>query len=584
MIQKMVVLTVFMMASATTLFGDLPKMDYYADTWPAVDALGRKLPDHAECGDPKQNRTVGIFYFLWLGNHGSYGPYDITELLKANPDAPKYGAPGQFHFWGKPELGYYTSDSDYAIITHARQLSQAGVDVLIFDVTNAFTYHETYLKLCKLYIWIRQQGEPTPQICFVTHSASKQTIEKLYDEFYSKNLYPELWFQWKGKPLMLGDEADFPKLSPAVRDFFTLRHCWAWTAGKDTWNWVENLPQQYGWTESKDKPEELSVAVAQHPVSNIGRSHFNNKQPPINRYGLTKFTDKGPYFSQQIQRALEVSPEFAFITGWNEWVAQRFIKEETGGAGQILGRPLKTGDTFFVDQYNQEYSRDIEPMEGGHTDNYYYQMIGFIRKYKGVRPAPVAGPETTIAIDGRFDDWQGVTPDYADSRLDCMTRNEKGFGDAGPYINTTGRNNFLCLKVASDAQNLYFYARCEKPITPHTDSNWMLLLIDSDENPDTGWEGYDYRINGKVVDAASTPLQSARPDGLWQDKTTVSYSVSGNEMELRLPKDLLGLSGPKFSFQFHWADNIQKSGDILEFARSGDSAPERRFNYRYIRK
>jgi hypothetical protein len=112
----------------------------------------------------------------------------------------------------------------------------------------------------------------------------------------------------------------------------------------------------------------------------------------------------------------------------------------------------------------------------------------------------------------------------------------------------------------------------------------MLLFIDSDENPDTGWEGYDYRLNGKVVDAASTSLQSARPDGLWQDKTTLSYSVSGNELELRLPKDQIGLSGPKFSFQFHWADNIQKPGDILEFARSGDSAPERRFNYRYIRK
>ena len=39
----------------------------------------------------------------------------------------------------------------------------------------------------------------------------------------------------------------------------------------------------------------------------------------------------------------------------------------------------------FVDLYNQEYSRDVEPMHGGHTDNYYYQMVSNIRKYKGVR-------------------------------------------------------------------------------------------------------------------------------------------------------------------------------------------------------
>ena len=35
------------------------------------------------------------------------------------------------------------------------------------------------------------------------------------------------------------------------------------------------------------------------------------------------------------------------------------------------------------------------------------------------------------------------------------------------------------------------------------------------------------------------------------------------------------------SFDFHWADNIQKSDDIIEFSISGDSAPNRRFNYSF---
>ena len=30
---------------------------------------------------------------------------------------------------------------------------------------------------------------------------------------------------------------------------------------------------------------------------------------------------------------------------------------------------------MFVDQFDQEHSRDIEPMKGGHGDNYYYQMV-----------------------------------------------------------------------------------------------------------------------------------------------------------------------------------------------------------------
>ena len=31
-------------------------------------------------------------------------------------------------------------------------------------------------------------------------------VQTLYDEFYSKRLYPELWFHWKGKPLVLAPQ------------------------------------------------------------------------------------------------------------------------------------------------------------------------------------------------------------------------------------------------------------------------------------------------------------------------------------------------------------------------------------------
>ena len=43
---------------------------------------------------------------------------------------------------------------------------------------------------------------------------------------------------------------------------------------------------------------------------------------------------------------------------------------------------------FFVDQYNAEFNRCIQPMKGGYTDNYYMQMAENIRQYKGIRPIP----------------------------------------------------------------------------------------------------------------------------------------------------------------------------------------------------
>jgi hypothetical protein len=553
--------------------------DLYADTWVATDALGRQLPGFKECGPPKDNRTVGLFYFLWLGQHSKDGPYDITELLKKNPKDPKFSSPGKFHHGGKPELGYYTSDSTYVIRKHARILSDAGVDVLIMDVTNSFTYPEITKTVCDELMALRASGQHTPQIMFLTNSNPDKTIRTLYKDFYSRNLFPELWFYWQGKPLLLGKP---DKLESEIRDFFTMRYCWAWTHGKDTWNWLEHWPQRYGWHETPDKPEQLSVSVAEHPISNIGRSHYQGKQPRSNNYGVGMHTGKGLYFKQQWERALEVDPEFVFITGWNEWVAQRFLKKEGQAPGQMIGKPLSPEDTYFVDAYSQEYSRDIEPMEGGYTDNYYYQMVAGIRRYKGVRKPPPASPANTIAIDGRFEDWKDVAPEFRDHIGDVEHRHEKGWGDAGEYVNTTGRNDFVTMKVARDDKDIFFYAKTDQPITPHTDSNWMLLVIDIDQNTNTGWEGYDFVVNLAVEDDTKTSLHSLQRGWNPERVDAVRYAVRGAELELAIPRKLLNCSSGNVMLDFHWADNIQQLGDIAEFAVNGDSAPERRFNYRYI--
>jgi hypothetical protein len=555
-----------------------PFRDLYSDTWVAVDALGRSLPAYEECGPPKADRTVGIFYFLWLGQHSTNGPFDITELLKANPDDPQWGSPGAFHHWGQSELGYYTSDSDYAIRRHARMLEAAGIDTLIFDVTNAFTYPDIYKKLCRIYTGLRGEGQSTPQIMFLTHSASGKTIQTLYDDFYAKNLYPDLWFRWKGKPLILGSAENLPD---NIRSFFTIRDCWAWTHGKDTWQWLDNWPQRYGWHESEDRPEEMSVSVAQHPTSNIGRSHLKGKQPQADAVGVTPDTGRGLYFQQQWDRALQVSPEFLFITGWNEWVAQRFLKEAGKPPGEMIGNPLDPGRTFFVDAYSAEYSRDIEPMKGGHTDNYYYQMIAGIRRYKGVRPPQPALAPKTIAIDGMFDEWDDIAPEFRDFIGDVEHRDEKGWGDAGRYTNTTGRNDLVTLKIARDSESVYFYAQTDKPLTPRTDKHWMMLFIDSDQNLATGWEGFDV-VTNLTVDDTTTSLHALEGKD-WKPtvKGKMTYAAAGNQLEIAIPRKLLNLQADPVAFDFHWADNLQTTGDILEFARSGDSAPNRRFNYRY---
>jgi len=78
-------------------------------------------------------------------------------------------------------------------------------------------------------------------------------------------------------------------------------------------------------------------------------------------------------------------------------------------AGDFMGVKLPF---LFVDTFDQEHSRDIEPMKGGHDDNYHCQMVSFIRRFKGVRPLPAASPARTIGLKGDFSQWQRVRPEY----------------------------------------------------------------------------------------------------------------------------------------------------------------------------
>jgi hypothetical protein len=555
-------------------------LDLWSDTWVATDALGRKLPTYEECGPPRPGKTVAIFYFVWLGAHENEGPYDITKILAANPNNPQWGPKGAFHHWGEPEVGYYLSNDTWVIRRHVEMLNDAGIDLLVLDATNAFTYHDNYMLLCRVLEKVKAIEGKCPKIAFMCNSRSVETVTKLYNEFYSKCYYPSVWFRWQGKPLMLSSDDGLPQ---HIRDFFTFRQSWAWSHpngwfkdGKDKWPWLDNYPQAYGWHEP-GQPEEISVCVAQHPTSYIGRSFHNGRQPGPNELR----TAEGLCFAEQWRRALEVDPEVIFITGWNEWVAQRYI---SNGENWMLGRKLAKGETYFVDTYNQEFSRDIEPMKGGHTDNYYYQMIANIRRFKGVRKHEPSSPPKTISIDGKFGDWTNVRPEYRDHIGDTEHRNSQGWGDAGRYINTTGRNDFIRSKVSRDATNVYFYVETREPVTPCTDPNWMLLFIDVDQDSKTGWHGYDYLVNFEVIDHHTTTLMRTDKGWNWKPVAKLNYRVSGNKMELAVPIKALGLAGKRVSLDFHWADNIQKPDDIIEFAVSGDSAPNRRFNYRYVGK
>ena len=551
--------------------------------WPATDELGRSLPLSNEVGPPKTNRYVGIFYFIdhidWPRSPKLNGPFDVAKILAldpgagTNPASPLWGGNGVAHYWGEPLYGYYRGDDPWVLRRHAQLLADAGVDVLIFDTTNARTYPEIYTNLCEVFESVRRAGGHTPQIAFMVNTEAERTAKQIFHELYQPGRYPDLWFQWEGRPLMICD----PAVADAeLRSFFTLRAAhWPFTLvnTRNAWHWEATYPQPYGYTDNSNQPEQVNVSVAQNlsaadgTVANMNSGQARGRSFHDGKQNISKDSvNRGANFQEQWQRAFELNPPFVMVTGWNEWVAGRWIHP---------GNPL-----MFVDQYNEEFSRDIEPMRGGHGDNYYWQLIANVRRYKGAPEIPPASELKTIAITKGFYQWQDVQPEYTDHVNETLPRNFAGVGGMH-YTNDTGRNEFEAFKVARDRKDLYFYARTGSPIV--TGNNWMWLLIDTGRRL-PNWEGYDFIVNRQRDKDGDYWLEKCMGGWNWQRVVRVKIQVTGNEMQLAIPRTALGLNAgeTKTAINFKWADNLQRPGDVMDFYLSGDVAPDARFNYRYV--
>ncbi|MBE6200286.1 MAG: hypothetical protein E7138_08365 [Rikenellaceae bacterium] len=643
--------------------GEIIQRDLYSDTWVATDAIGRTMPTNAETGDVKNDkrRVVGIFYITWHTQdlHNQLSPYtgDITQILERTPEArkdtnhPAWKHNVWFHY-AEPEMGYFLSQDEWVIRKDLSMLADAGVDVMILDVTNAVRYWDEWKVIFETMHKMKAEGNIMPKFCFWAFNGPVITVvQELFNRVYKENKYSDLWFYWDEKPLLLYNDnphhnasggwtenpnpnyyeaaatdpndpnynnPDYTQKSlkdytNEVKEFFTLRNMWwgyyewggkRFIGTEGNWSFGYNLEDERIKRMSPEeliakhngKPEQAAVTPAQHPVTmtenpmGIGKSWTRRfGEPQLNEYDMPevgyipylKQTKQNPvlygaYFQESWDYALKGDPEFLYINDWNEWTAMKF---NTEGNVSWLGR---INPFMFVDQYNMEFNRGIQPMKGGYSDNYYMQMAQNIRRYKGSRPIPEHTGYTECKIDGRFGDWKNNSIEYRDTQGDIFHRDAKGYAGLH-YTNTSGRNDIITSKVAVGAENISFYAETATKLTPHTDKNWMMLLIDADNNHSTGWYGYDFIINKEVKDERTTTLmQYDSQKGEWSYVADIAMRYADNHLELTIPRQLLNLADTKFTLDFKWTDNPTELKDPISLCTDGDTAPNRRFNYRLI--
>jgi hypothetical protein len=566
--------------AAATAFGQTPPESINPGIpWPATDALGRTLPTAQQTEGIRGNRCVGIFYFLTHARSSGEPPQNIATILAqdpeilSKPDSPLWGPPSAPYYWGEPLYGYYHSMDPWVLRRHASLLADAGIDTVIFDTTNRITYRDVYLQICEVWTQVRREGGCTPQICFMVNTKAGEGAQEIYNDLYKPGRYRDLWFRWQGKPLLICDPKE---ASPELAEFFTLRKAhWPFTLVNthNEWHWESTYPQVFSYDADPARPEQVNVAVAQNlrdsdgRVTNMSEGNARGRSFHAGKIDTSPgAVNQGYNFAEQWQRALELDPPFVMVTGWNEW---------TAGKNSRPGRPV-----VFVDQFDQQYSRDIEPVAGLHNDNYYCQLVASVRRYKGFVALPKASDAKTIDMTLGFQQWQDVGPEFTDHAFDNDHR-DFGLG-VRHYANSSGRNDLLRMKVARDTKNIYFYAQTREPITPCEDPNWMWLLIDADRNSKTGWEGYDFIIN-RTVEGKDSWLERNVGGWKWEKVARVQLKIQGNELMLAVPRAALGLAGGEaVALDFKWWDNAQKPGDIMDTYLSGDAAPDGRFNFRYL--
>ena len=547
-------------------------------------------------GEKEGKRYVGMFYFLWLGFHSNSqnAILDMNKLpLEDFQQGTADSVPQSWHHWGESVFGYYNSNDEWVMRKQVEMFVMMGLDFLVFDCTNGYTYDATVTKLLGVLKEYAQDGWDVPQVMYYLHTDGKtggqlrRDLKRLYTDFYKKAEYEGLWFAPNGKPLAVllptdtyyyNEDGNYgfdmtDAVEAEMRNYFEFR-CSQWPDDAYDENgvpWMDfGYPQRNhgGW---------MNVSVAQHPslrfTDTVG-THGRGWNGASNKHDAYK---QDTNFAKQWQTVLEWDPaqdyygydaEYVFVTGWNEWVAQ------------------KQGDTpgeyWLVDTYNAEYSRDIEPSVNN-GDNTFMLCTADMRAYKYTQAKHYVYPQTAVDFESDDAAWQAL-PVYKDLVGDCRDRNAAGFISRQRYTDTSGRNDIAGVQITHDDTYLYMRVTAAEDITPFEagDAAWMNVWLKT-RNARYGAMGYNYVLN-RTVDGNRSAIYKADGKGNFVDSgRAADVRTSGNTMFLRVKLADLGLSAQNYDIECKVTDNCDASrtGNYLDLYRSGDCAPCGRLNYHY---
>ncbi len=279
----------------------------------STDIYGRSFDE----GDvASSDKKVGMFYFVWLGEHTDSGIFDVTkysqtedgkkalwsEVELIDPDGPinnpsnykiKEELDGDgnpitpsplftFHYFSEPLYGYYCSDDPWVIARHIELLTVSGIDYIAFDLTNISIYADNIRVVLDSLLKFQKMGWNVPKATsFLTGTDKSQNhpgrILDFYNTFYADPKYDSLWLrdEESNKPILSIDRFEYYSgLSPIVTANLKIKNT-IWPYDKsatiyDDMSWMDwEYPQRV--YENSDG-NYMSVSVTQHVAGSFGMS------------------------------------------------------------------------------------------------------------------------------------------------------------------------------------------------------------------------------------------------------------------------------------------------------------------------
>ncbi len=574
-----------------------------------------------------------------------YGEYDTkNNPLWALAGSAAYNAAlspmNAFHYFEEPFYGYYTSEDKWVIMRHLELLTYAGIDFLYLDFTNASPngtntpnniYTNATYALMDCILEMQALGFDVPKIVPVVcnpytgtgsagDAARSKVVEWVYHNYYNyeNGKYKSCWFTAdeqrnpSGKPMLVTytiNRNDF--LNKAAYDAFWFRNV-VWPTQVNSGSYANGFPWMDYVLPQENYNGFMNVSIAQHLEGHWSSEAFLARSEE--RYTYTyrgrsasgsmryayesddkELANYGNNFAEQWDNAVNAGNKtgkdevwLVTVTGWNEWVAQKFDQG--------------MGHATFVDTFDVAFSRDIEMMRdsGGYADNYYMQLAENVARFKASASERQSDAAMWKKQTLKYDDlaaWQNVQAKFVDLSGGVKNRNAKSVGGVYTYTDTSARNDVEYVKIANDSEYLYVLAKTKQAVTAYEagDDCWMNLYLSTGAKG--GWENYNFVINRSPSgEKTSIERLSVKGGKIYAEplETRADLHTENDMISYRIPLEAIGVTSA-YQIGVKVCDNLFANrstkendgvccftfGDPMAFYGGGECAPIGRLNYTY---